>query len=152
MGPVANINDPPEGEVVVTGNPSQGQTLTGSNTITDEDGITSGAISYQWLADGDDIAGATSPSLELTQVEVGKRIRLRVDYVDDNGTAESALSSETWLIANVNDTPSGRVEISGSLYVGDVLTATNTLDDQDGMGTVTYLWFVDGVEVATGGD
>ena len=46
-------------------------------------------------------------SLELTQVEVGKRIRLRVDYVDDNGTSESALSAETSLIANVNDTPSG---------------------------------------------
>ena len=149
VGPVANINDPPEGEVVVAGNPSEGQTLTGTNTITDEDGITSGAISYQWLADGNDIAGATRPSIELTQIEVGKRIRLRVDYIDDNGTSESVLSSETSLIINVNDTPSGSVEISGSLYVGDVLTATNTLDDEDGMGTVTYRWFVGGMEVAT---
>ena len=95
---------------------------------------------------------ATSPSLELTQVEVGKRIRLRVDYVDDNGTAESALSAETSLIANVNDTPLGSVEISGSLYVGDVLTATNTLSDEDGMGTVTYRWFVDGIQVTTNAD
>ena len=55
---VANINDMPTGSVSITGTPTQGQTLTAGNSLADADGL--GTISYQWLADGSDITGATT--------------------------------------------------------------------------------------------
>ena len=67
---MANVNDAPTGNVTIAGTPTQGQTLTAANTLADADGL--GAISYQWQADGVDIAGATGSSLLLGQAEVGK--------------------------------------------------------------------------------
>jgi hypothetical protein len=49
------INDAPTGTVNITGTPTQGQLLSASNSLADIDGIPSsgsGAMAYQWLADG----------------------------------------------------------------------------------------------------
>ena len=43
-------------------------------------------------------------------------------------------------VAAVNDLPTGGVILDGTAVVGQVLTATNTLADADGMGTVSYQW------------
>ena len=44
---VANVNDPPTGTVTIDDTtPTQGQTLTASNTLADADGL--GAITYTW--------------------------------------------------------------------------------------------------------
>src|SRR5690606_25144209 len=48
-------------------------------------------------------------------------------------------------VANVNDAPQGSVTFSGAAAPGNDLTASNTLSDEDGMGMVSYEWFVDGV-------
>lgn len=44
-------------------------------------------------------------------------------------------------VNNVNYAPTGSVTISGTAQVGETLTASNTLADADGMGTVSYAWF-----------
>ncbi len=51
-------------------------------------------------------------------------------------------AGEATCIANVNDTPTGSVTITGHLKQGTVLQAANTLDDLDGMGVVSYQWQV----------
>ncbi|WP_193067544.1 hypothetical protein, partial [Halomonas sp. 3D7M] len=49
-------------------------------------------------------------------------------------------------MANVNDAPIGVVTISGDAVEDQTLTVSNTLADEDGLGTVTYQWLRDGTE------
>jgi Ca2+-binding RTX toxin-like protein len=69
-------------------------------------------------------------------------------YTDDEGTAESVVSTATAAVANVNDDPTGSVTISGNVKHGHTLTASHTLSDEDGLGTVVYQWQRDGVDIA----
>jgi len=98
---VSNLNDNPEWNIGITGSPTVGTTLSLSNTTTDEDGIpTSGnnAFRYQWLADGVNINGASSNEYVLTSLMAGKKISALVSYVDNQGTAESKVTSPTLAI------------------------------------------------------
>ena len=147
---VANVNDAPSGSVTISGSATQGQTLTAANTLADADGL--GRISYQWLADGWMITGATADTLTLGQAQVGKAISVQAVYSDLLGTAESVASSATAQVANINDAPTGTVTISGTATQGQTLTATHTLADADGLGKISYQWLADGVTItgATG--
>ncbi|MDX9815157.1 MAG: cadherin domain-containing protein, partial [Sulfurimonadaceae bacterium] len=147
---VVNVNDAPIGSVIISGTATEDQTLTASNTLTDEDGL--GTISYVWYADGVAISGATNSTLTLTQNEVGKVITVKANYTDLQGTLESVISSATTKVVNVNNVPTGSVIISGTVTQGETLTASNNITDADGMGTVSYQWYADGVLIngATG--
>jgi hypothetical protein len=92
---VTNVNDAPSGVVTIDNmTPSQGDTLTAGNTLTDPDGL-SGPISYQWYRDGAVITGATGSSYTTTQSDVGAVITVVASYTDDQGTAESVSSTGT---------------------------------------------------------
>jgi Ca2+-binding RTX toxin-like protein len=145
---VINVNDEPEGEVVISGTAAEDQVLTATNTLTDGDGIGTDAVSYQWLADGEAIAGATNASFMLTQGQVGKSITVAASYTDSQNTAESVTSAATGPVANVNDAPVGDVTISGTAAEDEVLTASNALTDEDGLGPITYQWQADGSSIA----
>ncbi|NGZ05238.1 MAG: tandem-95 repeat protein, partial [Magnetococcales bacterium] len=148
---VVDVNDPPTGGVTVTGNATQGQRLTASNTLADLDGL--GTIAYQWRADGVAITGATGATFLLTESEVGKRMTVAARYTDRNGTSEQVISTSTQMVSNVNDPATGSVMISGTPTQGQPLTAnSNTLADLDGMGVLSYQWRADGVAItgATG--
>jgi hypothetical protein len=142
---VANVNDKPTGNVIITGTTTQNQTLTASNTLDDSDGL--GAITYQWLRDGNVISNATQSTYSLKQTEVGKNISVKANYVDSFGTTESVNSSATSNIINTNDSPSGRVIITGTTTQNQTLTASNTLADSDGLGAITYQWLRDGAVI-----
>ena len=62
------------------------------SSITDVDGLDNVVYSYQWLADGADIAGATSSTYTIQSSDVGKAIQLRVTFTDDLGNEESLTS------------------------------------------------------------
>ena len=87
-GTPAVPNSLPTGAVTVSGTATQGQTLTVASTLADADGL--GTLSYQWLADGVAIAGATNSTLVLGQAQVGTVISVAVSYVDGKGNHESA--------------------------------------------------------------
>src|SRR2546421_10417035 len=57
-------------------------------------------------------------------------------------------SAEPATVTNVNDPPTGTVTISGTAQENQVLTASNTLADADGLGTISYQWQRDGANVA----
>jgi hypothetical protein len=135
---ISYLNYDPTGSVTISGTATQGETLTVSNTLADENGI--GTISYQWLADGIAISSATESTYTLTQDEVGKSITVSASYTDEIGTAESVTSSSTDSIININDAPTGSVTISGTATQGETLTASNILADEDGIGTISYQW------------
>jgi serralysin len=94
---VANVNSAPNGSVVITGTAGEGEILTASNTLTDEDGM--GAVSYQWQADGTDIAGAIGATLTLTAAQLGAAITVLASYTDQQGTNEAVASLPTLVAA-----------------------------------------------------
>ncbi|MFI3215887.1 MAG: cadherin-like domain-containing protein, partial [Methylococcales bacterium] len=126
---------PPTGTVSISGTSQQYQTLYASNTLADSNGL--GTINYQWLSNGNVISGANLTSYALTQTDVGKAISVRASYTDGLGKLESVTSSSTSPIVNVNDLPSGSVNISGTAKQGQTLTASNNIADADGLGTIT---------------
>ncbi|WP_186440497.1 hypothetical protein, partial [Planktothrix tepida] len=71
---------------------------------------------------------------------MGKKVQVKVSYTDLLGTAETVNSSPTSVITNINDLPTGNVNITGTATQNQILTATNTLADADGLGTFNYQW------------
>jgi Ca2+-binding RTX toxin-like protein len=50
--------------------------------------------------------------------------------------------------APVDHAPTGAVTINGTAIEGQVLSASNTLDDVDGLGSISYQWQAGGVDIA----
>ena len=142
------------GTLLINGDPYTGRTLTA--TIDDADGLPDSGIRYQWFADGVLIHNATGANYTLTPAERGKNITVTAGYTDKAGNAESITSSPTEAVSDKpqpttqNHDPTGEVTINGNLNVGETLTATNTLQDEDGMGSVIYRWYAGGREIGVG--
>lgn len=148
---VKPVNDAPTGSVTITGNATQGQSLTASNNLADADGL--GAINYQWKADGADIAGATASTFVLTATQVGKIITATARYTDAFGTPESQTSSGTAPVAAADTTPPAVSSINPVNEATDVAVDTNvvltfTESIQLGTGAIT-LKTADGTVMAT---
>jgi len=135
---VTPTNDSPGGTVTITGTAEEDQILTVSNTLSDEDGL--GGVGYQWKRDGNNISGATASSYMLVQTDVGELITVTASYTDGQGASEAVTSAATGAVVNVNDAPSGTVMISGAATEDEVLTASNDLLDEDGLGEFGYQW------------
>ena len=143
------INNPAAGEATVTGTPQVDETLTADTSgISDDDGLSNVSYSYQWIAGGLDIAGATGSSYTLTSNEQGKRIKVRVAFVDDRGNYET-LTSEATPSVKAADRPGTVSLFPARPRVGTVLSAT--LTDPDGLegggsgpaaslGAVSWSW------------
>ena len=111
-------------------------------TLADADGL--GALHYQWQRDvgsGFVNVGLDQATYTLGGTDVGGVVRVIVSYTDGHGTAESATSAATAVIANVNAPHTGGVTIAGTATENQVLTAnTATLVDPDVLGTLHYQW------------
>lgn len=144
---VININDPPAGNVTVSGQAVQGWTMAANaSTLSDVDGL--GSLSYQWLRAGNVVAGATGSTYLLSQGDVSSVVSVRISYTDGGGKVESVTSANTSVVANVNDSPTGSVTISGDPTVGGALLASNSIADLDGLGPISYQWLVDGITIS----
>ncbi|UGQ45353.1 cadherin-like domain-containing protein [Massilia endophytica] len=60
--------------------------------------------------------------------------------VSDGAGGAIASTDFAITVAEVNDLPGGAVGIAGSPMVGQVLAASNTLTDAEGLGAFTYVW------------
>ena len=95
-------NTPAEGGPHIDGIPEVGQTLSADTTdIADADGLDNVVFQYQWLADDADIAGATAAAYTLVSGDVGKAIRVRVAFTDDDGDEETLTSPPTVVTADL---------------------------------------------------
>ena len=84
------------GTPTISGTVQVGQTLNvDTSGIADEDGLDNVSYSYQWLADGANISGATGPTYALVAADVRKAIKVRVTFTDDAGNQESITSDPT---------------------------------------------------------
>ncbi len=116
-------------------------TDTASNGTTD----TSAALTYgATLADGSSLPTWLSFYSTSGLVFTGTPGNSDVGTLSVKVTASDGTSSVSDIfdivIANVNDAPTGSVAIDGIATQGNTLTASNTLADIDGMGTVFYQW------------
>ena len=139
----ARASSPATGAPTISGTPQVGETLTADTSgITDEDGLENVSYSYQWLAGGSDISGATGASYELTSSEQGQTIQVRVIFTDDGDHAETRTSLATEAVAAAPNTPAtGAPTISGRAQVGETLTAdTSGIADADGMTKASFIY------------
>jgi hypothetical protein len=109
-------------------------------------------LTYEWLANDVLITGQSSSTIKLGQDQVGKVITARAKYTDGHGTNESVASTNSTTVANVNDSPTGSVVITGTPTAGQILSITNTLADEDGIPTsganaYQYQWLADGINI-----
>ena len=165
-------NSPATGWPGITGTVRAGETLTATtDRIEDEDGLTDAVFAYRWVRQDPatstdaDIEGATSSTYTVTDADEGKAIKVRVTFTDDAGNAESLtsdarLSAPPLIIRDAevivsNTTATGEPTITGTIRVGETLTANTTdLSDSDGLNnaTFTYQWLADDADItdATG--
>ena len=109
-------NIPAGGAPTISGAARVGETLTASKTgIADVDGMSGAVFSYQWLANGADIAVATSDTHTLVEADVGKTIKVRVGFNDNDDNEESLTSEAT---AAVTPAIRGEIIYSARLTVG----------------------------------
>lgn len=131
-----------------------------SASATDADG-TNNTITYSLVnADGtsyiggkfqiDPSTGVVSTGVVSLNYEVdgaSQTIYVRATSADASTSVQSFVVS----VSNANDVPTGVVNISGTVLVGQTLLASNDIRDEDGVGaSVTYTWFASGGQVGTG--
>ena len=84
------------GMPTITGTARLGETLiVDTSGIEDAEGLTGASFRYQWLADNQDIPGATGDSYALVGSDSGKTIRVRVSFTDDADNEETRTSAAT---------------------------------------------------------
>ena len=88
-----------ESQLRIDGTPEVGQMLSADSTaIADADGLDNAVFQYQGLADDADIAGATAAAYTVVSGDVGKAIRVRVTFTDDEGNEETLTSAPTAVV------------------------------------------------------
>ena len=103
---VTAVNDAATGAPTITGTARVGETLSASpSDIADVDGLPS-TFTYRWVrVDGGtdtEISGATSATYVLVTADEGKKVKVKVGFTDDGGTAEERLSAETGTIQQMS--------------------------------------------------
>ena len=103
--PEPAANNPATGSPAVTGTAQVGETLTvDTSGIGDEDGLENATISYQWLADGTAISGATADAYTPVEADEGKAVTVQVNFTDDAGNDETLTSAPTDAVAAAQPT------------------------------------------------
>ncbi|WP_420633512.1 Calx-beta domain-containing protein [Candidatus Palauibacter sp.] len=110
-----NDNSPAEGAPTISGIPRVDETLTAhTDGISDADGLTSVAYRYQWLrvsgGSETEIPDATEQTYLVQEADVGSRLKVRVDFADDAGNAESLTSAPTDEVTAAPVTPVVTIE------------------------------------------
>lgn len=110
---VQNVDDPVQGEVLIKGKATEGETiLVSTSGVSDEDGIASMSVGWEASTDGRTwraIETGGSTQLALNQPLVNKQIRARVAVVDTFGVETVIFSQATNTVQNVNNKPAGTI-------------------------------------------
>ena len=157
----STTNPPHTGTVEIKGIPQQNKLLIVIDTLADVDGL--GTVTYHWLLDGEE--KSIDPFYTLTQEDVGKNISLYATYTDLSGHDETTYRTAVLRVTNVNDPPTGTLNIfvntddhaptTPKAAQKDTLTVNNMLEDVDGIGVdkngnklFKYQWLRDGAAIA----
>ena len=112
---VTNVDDPVEGEVILTGEALEGaKMVVKTNGVSDEDGIASLSVSWEFSKDGRNWRAVDTSStsvLTLTQNLVGMQVRAKASVVDTFGVETLIYSQPTNTVKNVNNVPVGKINV-----------------------------------------
>ncbi|MFZ2725311.1 MAG: proprotein convertase P-domain-containing protein [Methylococcaceae bacterium] len=127
-------------------------TGSGNDDITDDSGTDS--IIFKGLLKND----VTFAQVNTNDLNITINTTQESVYIHNGYSAITGAGIETFRFSDVsvnktdfvitNNLPTGEVTISGVLKVGEVLTASNSLGDIDGLGIIGYSWFADNVLIA----
>ena len=133
------------GAPTITGTAQVRETLTASTAgIADDNGLSNATFTYQWVRNNGstdtDISGATGSTYTLTTSDLAHTIRVEVSFSDDDGYFETVTSSATTtVIRPPNATASGQPTITGTVQVGETLTAsTSGISDGNGSANAQF--------------
>ena len=118
-----------EGKPVINGIPEKGLTVAADTSgITDPDGLVNVSYSYQWIrVDGStetDISDADdSHQYTPTTADVGKRLKVRVSFTDDDSNSETLTSDESaevaepsaYVVNNLAEAYAGNIAVGQSI-------------------------------------
>lgn len=113
---VANVDDPLEGAVTISGDAIEGnQLISSTSALSDYDGIASILQFWESSSDGrtwDILEFANGQNrLILNQALVGLKLRTRVNVIDNFGVETVVTSKSTTAVLNVNNEPAGTLLI-----------------------------------------
>ena len=103
----------------------------------DSNSYSMSGITYQWLRNNIDIGGAVYQGYRLVDNDVGKQIKVRIKYVDNQGYLETVTSQPTKNISATNFT--GTVSIIGQTVKHQDLTV-NIVDSDSPITNISYQW------------
>lgn len=156
-------NSDPTSNFKLSGDFEQGSSIILSGDFQDDDGVNFESVKFQWVS-GIDIESVkfewtkinpttiheSTNKLQFSQDEVGKFISCKVSYTDLKGFEEAIYCTSEVSVTNKYFSPTGNVLINGKTSNGQVLTASNTLLDLDGVKNVTYKWYIEGSSTPIG--
>ena len=128
-------------EPTIEGFPSSGLALNANPGLWDDGAV----FSYQWLANGTAIPGATSQLLQINDQSVGKRYSVRVTVTKLGYTSQTKTSAQT-VAAYLGLSPTSKPTITGETSVDQTLEADPGLW-ADGV-SIGYQWYRNGVAIA----
>ena len=155
-GDATTANAPATGAPKISGTAKVSQTLTASTTgIADADGLTSPTYTYQWIrVNGDgmsnpaDIPYATSSTYTLVTADLGKKIRVQVNFTDDDNHDEELTSATYPASGTVAAAPTPNLTVGSPSVTnnnpepGEVFTLSATVTNTgDKDAPATTLWF-----------
>lgn len=124
------------GTLKITGKLKSGSTLTvAPGTLTDTNGIYN--LTYEWFstANGATKSLSTNSSYILTASDLKTDVFVKALYVNSDGKPTESSASHIF-----NHVHTGTISINGATTVGNTLTASTSLKDADGLGTLSYAW------------
>ena len=100
VAPETPPNTPATGAPTITGTVRVGETLTAdTSAIADADGMENAAFTYQWVAGGADIEGATGAGYTIIAEDEDLIIQVWVSFADNAGNDETLTSEATDAVA-----------------------------------------------------
>ena len=140
-------NSAASGQPAITGTAEVGETLTADTSgVTDGNGLSSVQYAHQWIRTSGgtdtDISGTTGSTYTLTDDDLGKGIKVRVSFTDDDGYSETLTSNATGAVSQPPNQPAtGQPTITGTAEMGETLTAdTSGITDGNGLSSVQYAY------------
>jgi len=108
----------------------------------------SAATATAWNASSNTTVDTTNQAFWTPAANANGSLNAFTVVAKDNGGVESATAIQAKVaVTPVNDTPTGLVTITGTATQNQTLTATNTLADIDGLGTIKYQWLANGTAI-----
>ena len=106
------------------------------------------ATATAWNASSNNSIDATHLAFWTPATNANGTLNAFTAVAKDDGGLESATPVQaTVSVTEINDLPTGAVKITGTPTQNQILTASNTLADVDGLGTITYQWQANGVSI-----